>query len=265
VDRYGAESENAKLSDGGYMYEPHIAEKSFMDMIAAEPRIRLFVGHRLEKASRTGRRLSAMSVRQLASGRLETFQGRVFIDGTYEGDLAAAAGAGYRIGRESRAEFNEPHAGVIYLNPKTHAILAGTTGAGDRRVQAYTFRLCLTTDPANSYIPTQPPPGYQRELYLPYLDDWKAGLMNDSNPGRVGAGTLLRSFTITPIPNGKWDANSWALALAYPFAEESEKYPEGSPELRRKITERMTNFWITIISRGSFTYVRRGASSDYTR
>ena len=87
VDRYGAESENAKLSDGGYMYEPHVAEKILMDMIAAEPRIRLYVEHRLDKVSRAGRRLTAMSVRQLASGRLENFQGRVFIDGTYEGDL----------------------------------------------------------------------------------------------------------------------------------------------------------------------------------
>ena len=185
--------------------------------------------------------------RQISTGRLENFRGRIFADASYEGDLAAAAGAAYRIGRESRAEFNELHAGVIYVNPRTHAIMAGTTGAGDRRVQAYTVRLCLSVDPANSYIPTEPPPGYRRELYLPYLDDWKAGLMGDPKPDRPGAGTVLRAFTLTPIPNRKYDANSWPLALAYPFAEESNEYPEGSPEVRRKIVDKIRNITLGLL------------------
>jgi hypothetical protein len=247
VDKYGAGSENVRLSDNGYACEPGVAEKILEGMIAAEPRIRLFKGYTLEKVSRMGRRLVAMRARQLSTGRLENFRGRIFADASYEGDLVAAAGAAYRVGRESRAEFNELHAGVIYVNPRTHAIMAGTTGAGDRRVQAYTVRLCLSVDPANSYIPTEPPPGYRRELYLPYLDDWKAGLMGDPKPDRPGAGTVLRAFTLTPIPNRKYDANSWPLALAYPFAEESNDYPEGSPEVRRKIVEKIRNVTLGLL------------------
>ena len=56
----------------------------------------------------------------------------------------------YHQGREGRAEFNEMHAGVVYQDHETRTFLAGTTGEGDKRIQAYTFRLCLTTDPANS-------------------------------------------------------------------------------------------------------------------
>jgi hypothetical protein len=247
VGMYGADSENVKLSDDGYACEPGVAEKILASMIADEARIRLFRGYRLEGVSRTGQRLVSMRVRQMPAGALENFRARIFIDGSYEGDLAAAAGAAYRIGRESRAEFNEIHAGAIYVNPQTHAILAGTTGAGDRRIQAYTFRLCLSVDPANSYIPTQPPPGYRRELYLPYLDEWKAGRMGDPKPSRPGAGTVLRAFTLTPIPNRKYDANSWALALSYPFAEESDQYPEGSAELRRKITEKIRDLTLGLL------------------
>jgi FAD dependent oxidoreductase len=247
VDTYGAGSENLKLSEDGYACEPHVAEKILSGMISAEPRIRLFTGHLLEEVSRSGRRVVSMRVKQLSTGKSEIFRGRVFIDASYEGDLAAAAGAAYRIGRESRAEFNEVHAGVIYLNPRTKSILAGTTGAGDRRVQAYTFRLCLTVDPANSYIPKDPPPGYRRELYLPYLDDVKAGRMGDPRPGRPGAGTVVRAFTLSPIPNQKYDANSYALALAYPFSEESEKYPEAGPEQRRQITDKIRNLTIGLL------------------
>jgi hypothetical protein len=248
VEAYGAASENARLSDNGYAFEPHVAEKILSRMIADEPRIRLFLAWRLEDVARTGRRLVSMRARQLPAGPPENFRGRVFIDGSYEGDLAAAAGASYRVGRESRTEFNELHAGVIYLDPKTHAILAGTTGAGDRHVQAYTYRLCLSTDPANSYIPHSPPPGYRRELYLPYLDDYKAGRMADAKrPNRPGAGTMLRVFTLTPMPNQKWDANSWALGLGYPFAEESDQYPEGSPELRQKIVEKIRNITLGLL------------------
>ena len=41
-------------------------------------------------------------------------EARVFIDATYEGDLAAAAGVPFRIGREAAAEFHEPMAGKLY-------------------------------------------------------------------------------------------------------------------------------------------------------
>jgi hypothetical protein len=248
VETYGADSENAKLSADGYAFEPAVAERILLKMIADEPRIRLFLGYGLVDAAQPGRRIASMRVRQLPAGPLENLRGRIFIDGSYEGDLAAAAGAAYRIGRESRTEFNELHAGVIYVDPHTHAILAGTTGAGDRRIQAYTYRLCLSIDPANSYVPKEPPPGYRRELYLPFVDDWKAGKMADpKRPNRPGASTMLRVFTLTPMPNRKYDANSWSLGLGYPFAEESEQYPEGSPEVRRRIVEKIRNITLGLL------------------
>ncbi|MEO7650763.1 MAG: FAD-dependent oxidoreductase, partial [Bryobacteraceae bacterium] len=145
VELYGAGSENVKLSRDGYYYEPSVAEKVFDKMVATESRVRVFRGYELLEAIRAGNRVVGLRARNRATGVVEEFRGRILIDGTYEGDLAAFAGARYRVGRESRAEFNEQHAGVVYQDHETRAFLPGTTGEGDKRIPAYTYSLCLTT------------------------------------------------------------------------------------------------------------------------
>lgn len=42
------------------------------------------------------------------------YTGSVFLDATYEGDLGAAAGVPFRVGREGKDEFGEPGAGRVY-------------------------------------------------------------------------------------------------------------------------------------------------------
>src|SRR5262245_48257443 len=175
VKRYGANHENVKLCRDGYYYEPSVAERIFREMIAAEPRITLMERWRLEEAVRSGNRLAAIRIKNRDSKEVAELRAKVFIDGTYEGDLAAFGGAEYRVGREARSETNELYAGVVYMDYDTKAFLPGTTGEGDKRIQAYTYRLCLTDDPANSYPINDPPPGYDRKLYLQYIADWKAG------------------------------------------------------------------------------------------
>ena len=69
----------------------------------------------------------------------EQYAGKVFIDATYEGDLAAAAGVPFRIGREGQDEFDEPMAGRIYKH-WAGPLGPGSTGQADDAVQAYNFR-----------------------------------------------------------------------------------------------------------------------------
>jgi hypothetical protein len=189
-----------------------------------------------------------------ATGAVEEFRGKVFIDGTYEGDLAAFGGAAYRLGRESRAEFNELHAGVVYQDYETRTFLAGTTGEGDKRVQAYTFRLCLTTDRNNSVFLKSPPPDYDRKRYLGYLDDWKKGRFNPPKVMRDGVGyfaptfgTVVRALSIAEIPNAKTDVNMNPRPLGFPFPEENYGYTEANWDEREKITARIRNITLGLL------------------
>jgi len=255
IEKYGPDSENVRLSRDGYYYEPHVAENLFHTMLNGEgSRIRLFLRRRLSEVLRDASRVRGMRAVHRDTGATETFHGRIFIDATYEGDLAAFAGCRYRLGRESRKEFGELHAGVIYQDHETRRFLPGSTGEGDGRITAYTFRLCLSTDPANQYVLREPPPDYRRERYLGYLDDWKAGRMDLPKQFKDGrgvfkavSGTAVRALSIAEIPNRKTDVNMFPKALGFPFAEESQRYPEASWEEREQITGHIRNLTLGLL------------------
>ena len=254
VDKYGANSENVKLSQNGYYYEPSVAEHVLDEMVRAESRIKLMKLRRLDQAIRTGNRLVAVRLMRLDNGKLEEISGGVFIDASYEGDLAAYSGVDYRLGRESRRETNELHAGVVYMDDETRAFLPGTTGEGDKRLPAYTYRLCLTDDPANSVILKTPPPDYDRTRYVGYIEDWKAGRMAPPKVMKEGAGyygptfnTVVRALSIAEIPNHKFDVNFNPRPLAFPFPEENYGYPEAGWNEREKIATRIRNMTLGLL------------------
>jgi len=251
---YGVDSKDVALCRKGYYYEPSVAEKIFDQMVAAETRITVFKRHRLDGVLRVGKRVAAARVVNRDNDEPLELRGQVFVDGTYEGDLAASAGAQYRLGREGRHEFNELHAGVVYQEYQTRAFLAGTTGEGDDRLQAYTYRLCLTTDSNNSAPLRTPPPNYDRTRYLGYLDDWKAGRLGTpvtvpkSGNGIASAtGTLVRALSIAEIPNQKYDVNMNPRPLGFPFPEENRGYPEADWPTRERISQQIRNLTLGLL------------------
>ncbi|MFT5327695.1 MAG: hypothetical protein ACI8P0_005587, partial [Planctomycetaceae bacterium] len=178
----------------------------------------------------------------------------VFIDATYEGDLLAAAGAEFRLGREAREEFNEPHAGVIYFDYQNGEFLPGTTGERDRRLPAYTYRLCLTTDAANAHVLTEPPPDYNRETYIGYFDDLAAGRLSGPKHLKPGRGynvahfdTMFRELSVTEIPNQKTDVNINPRPLGFPFSEENGGYVAGDDVTRQQICQRHRNLTLGLL------------------
>ncbi|MBI4903126.1 MAG: FAD-dependent oxidoreductase [Acidobacteria bacterium] len=254
VARYGAGSSNAKLSREGYYYEPSVAGHMFDVMVAEQPRIQVLKRRLLVSAARQGNRVTSIRVRNRDTSMPEDYSAQVFIDATYEGDLYASAGAAYRLGRESRAEFNELHAGVVYQDHETRTFLAGTTGQGDKRIQAYTFRLCMTTNAANSRVLDAPPPDYDRTRYLAYLDDWKAGRLAPPKVMKEGLGyyaptfgTLVRALSMADLPNGKLDINMNPRPLGFPFAELNYDYPEADWDRREQITTTIRNVTLGLI------------------
>ncbi|MBX7256417.1 MAG: FAD-dependent oxidoreductase [Candidatus Hydrogenedentes bacterium] len=233
---YGADSEQVKACRGGYFYEPSVAERIFNEMLAEQPKIHVFLRHRLDSAARSGKRVKSVRVTNRETGEQVEFSGKVFIDATYEGDLAAFAGAEYRLGRESRDEFDEAHAGVIYMDHTTRALLPGTTGLGDDRLVAYTYRLCFSSDPANRVYP-EVPPDYDRKRYLNYLLDLRLGRIKSA----------LLALSIAPIPNQKYDVNMKPWPLGFPFAEENTGYPEASWAEREAIMQRIRNITLGLV------------------
>ena len=103
----------------GYRFEPGVAEKILHDMIAEagdklEVRTMRQFNFEPHNAIKDGATLRQIRIMNRESGEEEIYSARVFVDATYEGDLAAAAGAPYMLGREGADEFGEPCAGKLY-------------------------------------------------------------------------------------------------------------------------------------------------------
>jgi hypothetical protein len=162
------------------------------------------------------------------------------VDATYEGDLYAAAGADFRIGRESRGDFKEPHAGHIYADYRTEQVIGGT-GQGDRRLQAYTYRLCLTADAANSHRLTEPPADYDRRRYLGYLEDAASGRF-----GKNASATRV-ALSIAEIPNHKTDVNMNPRGLGFVFVEQNAGYIDGDWAKRDEISQRIRRLTLGLL------------------
>lgn len=227
--RYGVEME--------WRFEPHVAEAVFEEWLA-ESGVRVFRGEFLEKVRATGGRIEA--VRTL-SGLV--VRAKAFVDAGYEGDLMAAAGVSYTVGREGNAKYGERlngaqlHHGhqfatvidpyVVSGDPRSGllpGIEAGegvfTPGEGDRRIQAYNFRMCLTADP-KLRLPFPKPQGYRAEDHE---------LLR-----RVAASGWDEWFEkFDPIRGGKTDTNNHG-PVSTDFIGRNHAYPEADYEARERI------------------------------
>ncbi len=246
---YGNKGQGTPAIDGAqrtmWIFEPHAAERVFEDLVR-EHQIPVHRDEWLDRARgvhTTGSRLTALT---MLSGK--TYAGRMFIDATYEGDLLAAAGVEYRVGREANSVYGENWNGVqtgvlhhrhhfgVLTNPISPYIIPGDPasgvlarvstnhpgryGEGDRRVQAYCYRLCLTDHPENR-IPFPKPDGYdpsQYDLLLRIVD--------------AGWREMFHKFD--PIPNRKTDVNNHG-PFSFDNIGMNYDYPEASYERRREI------------------------------
>ncbi len=191
-----------KKDQSRWTFEPHVAMRVTRAMLAeAGVRVRTSAGLRAVK--KLGPRVTAVATRAGA------FAARVFVDGTYEGDLMAAAGVDWTIGRESRDAFGESLAGKQFpkqrmdidgfdadgaLLPLVTTRAAGDEAAGDDHVMTYSFRLCLTADPAKR-VPMPAPERYDPARFEVVRRALRAGV--------AGIG-----FDLYPLPGGKFDGNN---------------------------------------------------------
>ncbi len=216
---FGAGSPQVKDCNRGTHAEPKVNLTVLERMLAEQRSVEVRRNMRLTSADvqpgSGARRIISASFAGPKAARA-TVQASLFIDATYEGDLLAAAGVPFRIGRESRGEYGEP------LAPES----------ADTQLQGYNFRFIATRDPANRVNPVQPA-GYRREEFTGILP-----LIADGRIKRVFGypGECVFKAQIPRLPNGKYDINDVSggpVRLSLPG--ENLPWPEGSVEERQRV------------------------------
>src|SRR6056297_2701241 len=115
----GENSPDWPLIRDGWFYEPSVAERVFERMLEAEAENLTYLpGRHLVEAKVSDGKVESLELEE-PNGARHSVSAQTFVDGTYEGDLAAAAGVPYRVGREGREEHGESLAGIHYMNWKT--------------------------------------------------------------------------------------------------------------------------------------------------
>ena len=244
---FGNKGQNTLALDGEqksmWIFEPHVAENTFEQYIK-ENNIEVIRNEYLDRSAKGVTKKSG-SIVSFKSIRGNTYQGKMFIDATYEGDLMASAGVKYHVGREANSVYGEKWNGVqtevfhhghhfktkispykIENDPKSGLLPevsdkpAGEYGSGDNKIQAYCFRMCLSNHPDNR-IPFAKPQGYKPARYELYARVFAAGWRETFN-----------KFDL--IPNRKTDTNNHG-PFSTDYIGKNYDYPEATYARRQQI------------------------------
>ncbi len=236
-----------------YWFEPKVGESVINQWVASLPNITVVKGERLNLNGGVSKTGSLINSIQMESGR--TFHAGVFIDASYEGDLMAKSGVSYIVGRESSSTYNEPHAGVFvntqFLNvdpyvvpgnptsgvlPMLSAQLPPANGTADDKVQAYNFRLTVTTN-ANR-LPWTAPPNYDPTQY-----ELLKRAIQATNPTSITQILQLQGLN-TPNGANKWDvnANGNLTMVSTDYVGFSKNYPDADYATREQIIADHRNY-----------------------
>lgn len=221
--------------------EPHAAAEILAAMLR-EGDVPVYLGQRLRLPDGVVTDGTTITALRMESGA--EFTGSVFVDSSYEGDLMAAAGVSFRVGREARDEYGEGRAGArrgdrVYPPVAAHYFSGemapltsvnpppGPPGSADERVQPYNFRLCFSSVPGNQ-IPFPRPAGYDLGRFL------LLQRILDELEERGQRPVLTDILVMSPIPNGKVDVNAASIA-GTDLIGGSWAYPDAGYEERARI------------------------------
>jgi hypothetical protein len=233
-----------------WIFEPHVAEDIFKGYIQ-ETSVSVLYHQSLKVVYKKG--LQIQEIQTTPADRsvgqdIYIIHAKEYIDCSYEGDLMAMAGVSFTIGRESNEQYHESYNGIQLLDkhqfpdgvdpyliegrPETGLLWGirsedlGSMGSGDKKLQAYNFRLCLT-DSLQNRIEITKPDHYDSshyELLLRYI--------KIKNPKSLEDGLL----NINLMPERKTDINNNG-----PFSTDmigmNYDYPNGDIEKRKRIIQ----------------------------
>ena len=240
-----------------WIFEPSVAESIFKDYIS-RGNVEVLYGHRIVDAKKQGASITSINVESVENlAQTKSIAAKVFIDCSYEGDLMARAGVTYVVGREDNKIYGEDHNGVqmqhlhqfvdnvdpyIEKGNPASGLLWGIsdaalapTGSGDNMVQAYNYRICLTSDKENM-LPIEKPANYDAsryELLLRIIEAQKLYALNNY-------------FIISPMPNNKTDINNRG-AFSTDMIGMNHSYPEASYEERAEIIQAHKDYTLGLL------------------
>ena len=237
--------------DVAWFYEPKVGEQVLKEMLD-QAGVRVLMKHRLRE--KTGVQKSGTTLTAVTTESGAVFAGKMFADCSYEGDLMAQSGVEYAVGREASSQYGESLAGVRDHTPQ-HQFLVRVSpydaagkllpevdpgpkaapGTGDKKVQAYNFRMILSEDPANQ-VAYPKPPGYDPKRYT------LMALLLEEMTKKLGRPPIMHEVTlIAKIPHRKADINNQG-AFSTDYIGKSWGYPDGDYATRKKIWEDHVNY-----------------------
>jgi FAD-dependent oxidoreductase family protein len=229
-----------------WQFEPHVAER-VLEQYVAEVGVEVVLLRRLRRVRKDGPRIRRVELEYAGEGAGSgplTVAAHQFIDASYEGDLMAAAGASYAVGREANSVYGETLNGVqlrgrhqfpdgidpyvVPGNPSSRLVAGitgvevGANGTGHRGVQAYNFRMCLCQ--GEDRIAIARPARYDPNRYELLLRRIAAERTR----------SLDQLFIISRMPNGKTDWNNRG-GFSTDYIGKSWDYPDAGYERRAEI------------------------------
>ncbi len=248
----GGQTKTEENEDAMWTFEPSAALSVFQQMVNSE-NIDIRYNQRLDLNEGVVKEHGMIVSIAMDNG--EVFQGNMFIDATYEGDLMAKAGVSYTFGRESVKQYGESLNGVQTERATHHQFKdgvdpyvrkgdpesgllknvfkeAGQEGSADKKIQAYCFRMCLTDVPENR-IPVEKPTAYDEQEYELLF---RAFENTD----------LWPLFIMSKMPNGKTDSNNYGC-FSSDYIGMNYDYPEGDYETREAIINAHKNYTLGLL------------------
>ena len=239
----GGQTRTEEGEDAMWTFEPSVAVLVYQQMLA-DAGIEVVMNERLDRES--GVTKQEGQITQITTESGTTYAGKMFIDATYEGDLMAAAGVDYFIGREANDRYGETYNGVQLLDghqfpdgvdpyvvpgDSSSGMLWGISpasldeqGSGDSLVQAYNFRICLT-DVEENQVPINRPDNYDSSRYE---------LLARLFAAQPDMQKINQYFIWSRMPNAKTDINNRG-GFSTDMINYSHAYPEASYQERQKI------------------------------
>ncbi|EON77963.1 putative xanthan lyase [Lunatimonas lonarensis] len=260
------EGRSREGEDAMWTFEPSAAKIVYDEMLR-EADIKLITNQRLNRSS--GVKVQGSRIQSITMESGETYNGKMFMDATYEGDLMAAAGVSYTYGREANSAYGETLNGVqanyfgitlrgeVSRNAVHHNFIPGVDpyikkgdpssgllpfiiqggpgidGSADKGIQAYCFRMTLTDHPDNR-IPFAKPANYRELDYELLFRNYEAATGPIEKMYHYG--DPLVPWINTPMPNRKTDTNN-QKGFSTDFIGQNHDYPEASYEEREAMAK----------------------------